>query len=129
MSADPLPAIVLGITATSGAQRSHVPPAVYITIIAIQCFGVLVAALLIDPSTIRRNDGRPIAQFRFRRWSEELALLPRNILTPKILLLSAAFFTCQIPVSFTGSLNAFYFNARTRALANVGVHNNAKEHN
>jgi hypothetical protein len=98
-----------------------VSSAVYITIIAIQCAGVLFACLIIAPSRIRRNDGRPIAIFKSLTWTEELAALPRNVLKPRILLLAVAFFSCQLPISFFGSLNAFYFNARTRALANVST--------
>jgi hypothetical protein len=52
---------------------------------------------------------------------EELIGMPKAILTPSVLLMSLALFSCQMPLSLTGSLNAFYFNARTRSLANVGA--------
>jgi hypothetical protein len=51
----------------------------------------------------------------------ELIALPRSILTPGVLLMSLALFSGQMSMSLTGSLNAFYFNARTRALVNVSA--------
>ena len=112
-------AVVLGITSTRGKKASHVPSAVYIIIIVIQCAGALFASFISPPSRIRRNDGRPIALFQSLKWSVEFLELPKSVLKPGTLLLALAFFSSQLPFAFFGSLNAFYFNARTRALANV----------
>ena len=104
------------------------PSSVYISIIVIQSAGVFLTVFLVEPSKIRRNDGRPIAHFRSLRWIEELKALPKSLLTPKTLLLAVGLFSCQMSASFSGSLNAFYFNARTRALINVGTsHSRATE--
>ncbi|KIW15318.1 hypothetical protein PV08_05363 [Exophiala spinifera] len=113
-------ATVLAITIHSGVSKSHVPPAVYITVIVIQSFGVLVACLLSDPSTVRRNDDRAVAYFANHSWIEELRCIFRESLALKTLVPSMAFAVCQVPNGFFGSVNAFYFNARTRALNNVG---------
>jgi len=80
-----------------------------------QVVGVLLAALLVKPSTIKRCDGRPIAVFRSVGWAEELRMLAKNISTLKILLLAPAFIVYNMPTSISGSLNGFYYNARTRA--------------
>jgi hypothetical protein len=111
--------VVLGLTAKSSVKSSHVPSIVYISIIAIQCVGFLVSALLISPAKVRRNDGCAIAHFKPSSWREELSALPKSIMAPGMLLTSLAIFSCQMPYSLAGSLNAFYFNARTRALTNV----------
>ena len=95
--------------------------AVYITIIVIQFTGFLLAAFLTGPAKVRRNDGRAIAYFEPLRWRQELKALLKTIMTPWVLLLSLALFSCQMSYSLIGSLNAFYFNARTRALVNVSI--------
>ena len=112
-------AIVLGITWAAHTKHSHVPTAVYAIIVAIQCVGVLVALLLADPSQVRRNDRRPIAYFVSLTWREELLALRSSLTTPTVLLLALGFLSSQMPLSFVGSLNAFYFNARSRSLVNV----------
>jgi hypothetical protein len=111
---------VLCITAAHhGSKISHVPSDVYIAVISIQSIGGLATLLITDPPKIRRNDGRPIAHFKHRSWKDELAALLKTILTPQFCLLSLALLGSQAPFSLASSLNAFYFNARTRALANV----------
>jgi hypothetical protein len=111
--------VVLGIIADRSTTLSHVPEAVYITIIAVQLVGVLYVGLISSPSSIRRNDGRPIAIFKSLGWFEELVALLKNVTTPKLLLLAPGFVASNIPTSFSGSLNSFYYDARTRALLNV----------
>jgi hypothetical protein len=96
-----------------------VPPAAYIAVIIVETVGVIGAFLLNKPERIVRCDGRPIARFHNFTWIQEVKLLFKDILTPKILLLAPAFLACNMPVSLTGSLNGFHFNARTRTLINV----------
>lgn len=107
------------MTLSSGLKRTRLPTSVFIVIIAVQSVGVLCTALLVKPSTIKRNDGRHLAVFKQSTWLEDLKALPGNVLTPKLLLLTPAFTASQTVVSFAGSLNGFYFNARTRTLNNV----------
>jgi hypothetical protein len=111
--------IVLALTAHTDLKSTHVPSAVYISIIVVQSVGFVVATLLQSAERVRRNDGQGIAHFRFTTWRQELVALPKSILAPGVLLMSLALFSSQMNLSLTGSLNAFYFNARTRALANV----------
>jgi hypothetical protein len=92
---------------------------VYISITVFQGIVFLLAALIQSPEKIRRNDGQGLAVFKSKSWKEELIALPRSILTPSALWMSLALFICQMSMSQTGSSNAFYFNARTRALVNV----------
>ncbi|RDW74206.1 hypothetical protein BP5796_07648 [Coleophoma crateriformis] len=77
------------------------------------------ASLLMDPSKVRRNDGRGIADFKPLPWKKEIASLFKTILEPKMTLVTLAIFSSELYLSMTGSFNAFYFNARTRALANL----------
>lgn len=100
-------------------KSTHVPPTVYISIIIIQCVGFVAAALLQSPEKVRRNDGQAIAYFKSATWRQEFTALPKSILTPAVLLVSLALFSSQLNLVLTGSVNAFYFNIRTRALANV----------
>src|SRR5579859_4777577 len=109
----------LGLTAHSSVRSTHVSSSVYIAIIVLQCCGFILASFLQSPVKVRRNDGRAIALFPFNPWKEELIALPKSLLTPRVLLISLALFSCQMNSSFNSSLNAFYFNARTRALVNV----------
>lgn len=96
-----------------------VPHAVYITFITIECCGILVASLLMDPSKVRRDDGRPIAVFKPLPWLQELKALGMTILEPKMLLITLAIYSSEMYLSMCGSFNSVYFNSRSRALANV----------
>ncbi|KAE9381157.1 hypothetical protein N431DRAFT_322617, partial [Stipitochalara longipes BDJ] len=108
----------IGLGSAVGSGTTHVPSAVYMSIIVIQSVGFVIAALLQSPEKVRRNDGQAIAHFKPATWRQELVALPKSILTPAVLLVSLALFSSQMNLSLTGSLNAFYFNIRTRALAN-----------
>jgi hypothetical protein len=112
-------AITLGITANTGNRASHVPTAVYATIVAIESLGVVFCFFLKSPSAIRRDDGQAIAIFRLLSWREEITALQASIMRPETLLLAVAFFGAQIPFTLLGALNGFFFSARTRALATV----------
>jgi hypothetical protein len=81
--------------------------------------GFLVASLLESPTKVLGKDGQPIVLDLPKTWREELMSLPRSIMTPSVLLTSIALFSCQMVFSLTSSLNAFHYNARTRALVNV----------
>jgi len=115
-------ALVLGLTAHGSKKASHVPSDVYISIVTLQSVGFLVASLLGSPSKVYRKDGKAIVQSLPKTWREELMSLPRSIMTPSVLLTSMALFSCQMIFSLAGSLNAFCFNARTRALVNVSLY-------
>ncbi|KAH7333477.1 major facilitator superfamily domain-containing protein [Rhexocercosporidium sp. MPI-PUGE-AT-0058] len=110
---------VFGVTLSSGPQRTRLPTSVFIVIIAVQAVGVLCTALLVSPSTIKRNDGRSIARFKASTWTGDVKAMLRNIFTRKLLLLAPAFIASQTFMSFMGSLNGFYFDSRTRTLNNV----------
>ncbi|KAF4818311.1 putative membrane protein [Colletotrichum siamense] len=110
-------AVVLEIN-ISNTSSSGVPPAVYLTFICLECAGIFVAALLMDPSKIRRNDGRPIASFDAESWSRELKSLFLTLKEPRMTLITLAIYSCEMYLSLSGSFNSFYFNSRTRSLAN-----------
>ncbi|KAH6607063.1 hypothetical protein Trco_003376 [Trichoderma cornu-damae] len=110
-------AIVLGVT-VDNTSVSGVPSSVYITFISLESFGLLVAGLLLDPSKLRRNDGRPIASFRPLPWHQELKALGLTALEPKMALITLSIYSSEMYLSLTGAFNAWYFNARTRSLAN-----------
>ncbi|KAL4778894.1 major facilitator superfamily domain-containing protein [Aspergillus varians] len=110
--------IVLGLTATDDAI-SGVPPAVYITFITIECCGILVATLLMSPEKVRRDDGRPLAAFTPLPWFQELKALGKTCCEPKMLLITLSIYSSEMYLSLCGSFNSTYFNARSRALANL----------
>jgi hypothetical protein len=111
-------AIVLGVT-VNNTTVSGVPPSVYITFICLECAGLLIAGFLLDPSKLRRNDGRPIASFTPLPWFQELKALGLTLLEPKMALITLSIYSSEMYLSLTGAFNAWYFNARTRSLANV----------
>jgi hypothetical protein len=113
-----LTAIVLGVT-VNNTSVSGVPSSVYTTFICLECAGLLIAGLLLDPSKIRRNDGRPIASFTPLPWYQELKALGLTLLEPKMALITLSIYSSEMYLSLTGAFNAWYFNARTRSLANV----------
>lgn len=100
---------------------SGVPSSVYIIFICLECAGLLIAGLLLDPSKLRRNDGRPIASFTPLPWFQELKALGLTMLEPKMALITLAIYSSEMYLSLTGAFNAWYFNARTRSLANVSI--------
>ncbi|KAL6797861.1 hypothetical protein GGI42DRAFT_88382 [Trichoderma sp. SZMC 28013] len=110
-------AIVLGVT-INNTSVSGVPSSVYIIFICLECAGLLVAGLLLDPSKLRRNDGRPIASFTPLPWYQELKALGLTLLEPKMALITLSIYSSEMYLSLTGAFNAWYFNARTRSLAN-----------
>ena len=111
--------IVLAITASREPHESGVPSSVYVAIVCIQSLGVFVAVILADPKTVTRNDGRLIARFTHLTWKAEVRALMATLLHPRTLLVGLALFSCQMPYVFSGSINATYYNARTRSLVNV----------
>lgn len=113
-------AIVLGLTAQN-TTVSGVPSAVYITFITIECCGILVAALLMNPSKVRRDDGRPLAVFTPLPWFQELKALGKSCAEPKMLLITLSIFSSEMYLSLCGSFNSVYLNSRSRALANVSI--------
>ena len=113
-----LKAIVLGLTAKN-TTISGVPSAVYITFITIECCGILVAALLMNPTKVRRDDGRPLAIFTPLPWHRELKALGKACAEPKMLLITLSIFSSEMYLSLCGTFNSVYLNSRSRALANV----------
>lgn len=113
-------AIVLGVT-VNNTSVSGVPSSVYTVFICLECAGLLIAGLLLDPSKIRRNDGRPIASFTPLPWYQELKALGMTLLEPKMALITLSIYSSEMYLSLTGAFNAWYFNARTRSLANVSA--------
>lgn len=113
-------AIVLGVT-INNTSVSGVPSSVYIIFICLECAGLLIAGLLLDPSKLRRNDGRPIASFTPLPWYQELKALGLTCLEPKMALITLSIYSSEMYLSLTGAFNAWYFNARTRSLANVST--------
>lgn len=110
--------IVLGLTANNRTV-SGVPSAVYTTFITIECVGILVASLLMDPAKVRRDDGRPLAVFTPLPWLQELKALFKACTEPKMLLITLAIYSSEMYLSMCGTFNSVYLNARSRALANV----------
>lgn len=116
--ADIREAIVLGVT-VNDTSVSGVPSYVYTTFICLECFGLLTAGLLLEPAKLRRTDGRAIASFKPLSWWKELKALGWTCLEPRMTLITLSIFSSEMYLSLTGAFNSWYFNARTRSLANV----------
>ncbi|KAJ5620285.1 hypothetical protein N7510_004269 [Penicillium lagena] len=112
-------AVVLGVT-INNTSTSGVPSSVYLTFICLEVFGLLIAGFLMDPAKLRRDDGQPIASFEPLPWYQELKMLGKTLVEPKMTLITLGIFSSEMYLSMASSFNSWYFDARTRALANLG---------
>ncbi|KAJ6443235.1 membrane transporter protein [Purpureocillium lavendulum] len=93
---------------------------VYIAFICLQCFAIGMALLLlISPRNVIRDDGRHIAIFKEPTLIEEVRGTLSVMTDPKIIILLPAMFVGEMCLALVSSINARYFNLRTRALSNL----------
>ncbi|EXJ79410.1 hypothetical protein A1O3_08912 [Capronia epimyces CBS 606.96] len=97
-----------------------VSTAVYSVFIAIQTSSILLAVFFItDPKKVVRNDGRHIAIFKAPTLVDGLKDLGKAFLDKRLLILFPAMLVCEMPLAMVSTINAFYFNLRTRSLNNM----------
>lgn len=94
--------------------------AVYGTFVAIMVFAVIVALLCIqDPKHIVRDDGTHLARFEKPSMSHEFHHLKSLMTDWKVLCLIVPLFVAEMCLAVVSTINAYYFNLRTRSLNNV----------
>lgn len=97
-------------------DAAGVPVAVYIIIIAMMGCGCLLALTLRPASRVIREDGTQVATIRARGYWEELKANLDIFKDWKLLIMVPAFLPSECFLVYTGSVNAYHNNLRTRTL-------------
>lgn len=101
-------------------EATGVSTSVYVAFIVIMCLAICLDLLLIvDPRDVVRDDGRHIAIFKEPQLLDEMRGILAVLLDPKIIILIPAMFVGDMCLALTSSINAYYFNLRTRSLNNL----------
>ncbi|KAF4961810.1 hypothetical protein FSARC_10068 [Fusarium sarcochroum] len=94
--------------------------AVYIAFIVIMVAAIVAGAfLIVDPATIVRDDGQHLAVFEKPSLKKEIAGIFSVMKDTKIIILLPAMFVGEMCLALVSSINAYYFNIRTRSLNNL----------
>ncbi|KAK5203348.1 hypothetical protein LTR47_009572 [Exophiala xenobiotica] len=102
------------------SKATGVSNAVYIVFIVIQMCSLPIALIFIKhPKRIVRDDGRHIAIFKAPTLSNELRSLMKAFFDKRLLCLFPAMFVCEMPLAMISTINAHYFDLRTRSLNNL----------
>ncbi|KAL6251790.1 hypothetical protein RBB50_002000 [Rhinocladiella similis] len=101
-------------------ESTGVSNAVYSVFIVIMCMAILIAFFfIIDPKKVVRDDGTHIAIFKDPNVMEEIRGLINLFTDWRILMLIPGIFVAEMNLALLSSINAYYFNLRTRSLNNV----------
>lgn len=112
--------IALGINMNSSVQNKGAPTPVYIVFIVIQVLAAVAAlALLVQPSTVVRSDGRKLAIFKPPTLKNEWQGFLEMIKDHRFMMLLPAIFVAEMALALQSSINGYFFNLRTRSLNNV----------
>ncbi|KAG9200533.1 hypothetical protein G6514_006875 [Epicoccum nigrum] len=95
---------------------SGVPRSVYISFIVIMSIGGFLCLLLLRPQKLTRDDGSIVAVHPARGWWEELRSNLLIFTDPILLMMVPAFLPSEGFLVYSGSVNAFHNNLRTRSL-------------
>ncbi|KAF2705960.1 hypothetical protein K504DRAFT_387272 [Pleomassaria siparia CBS 279.74] len=93
-----------------------VPRAVYISFITIMVIGGLLGLLLLSPQKLTRDDGSVVAVNPPRGVWEELKSNLLIFTDPVLLMMLPAFFPAECFLVYSGSVNAYLNNLRTRSI-------------
>lgn len=101
-------------------DSTGVSNAVYTIFIIIMCCSIVIAAaFIIDPVNVIRDDGTHIAIFKKATVMNEARALFDLFTDIKVLFLIPGIFVAEMCLALMSSINAYYFNLRTRSLNNV----------
>ena len=93
-----------------------VPTAVYVFILAMMGAACLLSFVLRHPSKIVRDDGTRLFTVKSRGWVEELKSNLEIFKDWKLLIMVPAFLPSECFLVYSGSVNAYHNNLRTRCL-------------
>ncbi|KIW38893.1 uncharacterized protein PV06_08718 [Exophiala oligosperma] len=93
-----------------------VPTAVYATLIALMGVACLLSFFLRPPSKIIRDDGTQLFTIKSRGWKEELKSNLEIFKDWKLMIMIPAFLPSETFLVYSGSVNAYHNNLRTRCL-------------
>ncbi|KAF2102542.1 hypothetical protein NA57DRAFT_71532 [Rhizodiscina lignyota] len=97
-----------------------VSDAVYTVFIVIMCMAIVIAFFfIVDPKKVVRDDGTHLALFKQATVMTELKGLAVLFTDWKIWCLVPGIFVAEMNLALMSSINAYYFNLRTRSLNNV----------
>ncbi|KAH8425120.1 uncharacterized protein LDX57_002869 [Aspergillus melleus] len=112
--------IALGINFDSREEIAGAPISVYGVLIGLQVFSIVLSLLLlVRPSDIRRSDGLGIANLFNSSATDELRGTREIVKEWRFILLLPAMFSGEISLAQQSSLNAHYFDLRTRSLNSI----------
>ena len=93
-----------------------VPTAVYVIIVALMGVACLLSFLLRHPSNIVRDDGTRLFTAKHRGWIEELKSNLEIVKDWRLTIMIPAFIPSECFLVYSGSVNAYHNNLRTRSL-------------
>ncbi|KIX09740.1 uncharacterized protein Z518_00821 [Rhinocladiella mackenziei CBS 650.93] len=101
-------------------ESTGVSNAVYTVFIVIMCMAIVIAfCFIISPKKVVRDDGTHLALFHKADVGDEIKGLVRLFMDWKVIALIPAIFVAEMDLALLSSINAYYFNLRTRSLNNV----------
>ncbi|EXJ80645.1 hypothetical protein A1O3_06929 [Capronia epimyces CBS 606.96] len=101
-------------------EATGVSNAVYAVFIVIMCLAMVVAAFgLKDPEDIVRDDGTHLAVFHPTDFWTEVKGVGACFTELRILIILPGIFCAEIVLVLMSSINGYYFDLRTRSLANI----------
>ncbi|KAK8200219.1 major facilitator superfamily domain-containing protein [Phyllosticta capitalensis] len=101
-------------------EVSGVSTAVWVIFLVIMGCAMLIATFcIVKPEEVIRDDGTHIAIFKQPSFKEEMKGVLAVLLDKKIILLLPAMFVGEMCLALVSSVNAHYFNLRTRSLNNL----------
>ncbi|OAA55170.1 Major facilitator superfamily domain, general substrate transporter [Cordyceps fumosorosea ARSEF 2679] len=108
-----------GKTATSITSDGS-PTSVYIVMIVLICLAFPLTIFgLVDPKTVRRADGTPVAVFHNLSLGQEMRGVVAVLRDYRVLAMLPVIFSCELALGILPSVNGRYFNLRTRSMNNV----------
>ncbi|KAI9035850.1 uncharacterized protein KD926_002832 [Aspergillus affinis] len=112
--------IALGIDLHSRDESAGAPTSVYGVLISLQASSIAVSLLLlVRPSEVQRSDGLRIANLFNSSAMDELCGTWELVKEWRFILLLPAMFSGEVTLAQQSSLNAHYFDLRTRSLNNI----------
>ncbi|WOO79916.1 uncharacterized protein LOC62_02G003430 [Vanrija pseudolonga] len=108
----------IGLSANyNKTKATGVGPAVYGAFIGIHLLaGIIALCFIVDPRTVRRNDGTYLAVFPHASLRDELRGMWETLHNPRVMMFMFAAFALDLWLPILGSWNSFTFSLRARTL-------------
>jgi MFS family permease len=102
------------------ADAVQCPDSVYIVFIILMVLAFFVALFgIVKPEDVRRDDGTAIAHYPHKGWFAEIKAQRQIFTNWKMMVLILPMFGSEVAIIIFSTVNALYFNIRTRSLNSV----------